>query len=64
MWRMARDLVAKGVLQRWAYISCFSICQPGQEEARFEHMKKLIAASVPEFQLTPSSESDALAARK
>jgi len=40
-------------LQRWAYISCFAVCLPGQEEATFERLKKFIAASVPEFQLTP-----------
>jgi hypothetical protein len=53
MWWMARDLLRTGVLQRWAYISCFSVCPPGQEEATFERIKKLIAAAVPEFQLTP-----------
>ena len=53
MWLMARELVTKGVLQRWAYISYFAICPPGREEVTYERMKKLIAASVPEFQLTP-----------
>jgi hypothetical protein len=48
---LARDLLLKGVLQRWAYVSFFSVCPPGQEEATFERMKQLIAASVPEFQL-------------
>jgi hypothetical protein len=61
MWWMARDLFRTGVLQRWAYISFFSFCYPGQEEATFERMKKLIAASVPEFQLTPSVRETALA---
>ena len=55
MWWMARDLFLTGVLQRWAYVSYFSVCAPGQEEATFERMKKLIAASVPEFQLTPAA---------
>ena len=50
---LVRDLLLKGVLQRWAYISYFSACLPGQEEATFARMKKLIAASVPEFQLPP-----------
>jgi hypothetical protein len=53
MWWMARNLLTTGVLQRWAYISCFAICPPGQEDATFERMKKFIAASVPEFQLVP-----------
>ena len=64
MWSMARDLVQKGELQRWAYISYFSVCVPGQEEATFERMKKLIAASVPEFQLTPKPAPTALTARQ
>lgn len=53
MWWMAEDLLRTGVLQRWAYVSCFHYCLPGQEDAAFERMKKMIAASVPEFQLTP-----------
>ena len=50
-----RDLLFTGVLQRWAYVSYFSICAPGQEEVTFARMKRLIAASVPEFQLPPRS---------
>lgn len=50
---LVRDLLLKGILQRWAYVSYFSECLPGQEEATFARMQKLIAASVPEFQLPP-----------
>jgi hypothetical protein len=53
LWRVPRDLLLNGILERWAYISYFSACEPGQEDATFERMKKLIAASVPEFQLVP-----------
>ena len=53
MWWMARNLLRTGVLQRWAYISCFAKCLPGQEDATYEQMKKFLAASVPEFQLVP-----------
>jgi len=53
MWWMARDLLFTGVLQRWASISYFAHCAPGQEDATFERMKKLIVASAPEFQLVP-----------
>jgi hypothetical protein len=56
MWWMARDLVQKGVLQRWAYVTCFSICFPGQEEAAFSRMKEFVASSVPEFQLAPPAK--------
>jgi hypothetical protein len=51
MWWMARDLVTRGVLQRWAYVSCFSACAPGQEEAAYARMREWIAAAVPQFQL-------------
>ena len=51
MWWMARDLVCTGTLQRWAYVGCFAICLPGEEEPTFERMKQFIAAAVPDFQL-------------
>ncbi len=54
MWWLARDLLRTGVLQRWAYVSYFSVCAPGQEDATFERMKQLIAASVPEYQFPPN----------
>jgi hypothetical protein len=53
MWSMAGHMLRTGVLQRWAYVSCFSVCQPGHEEATFDRMKQFIAAAVPEFQKTP-----------
>lgn len=59
MWWMARDLLRTGVLQRWAYVTCFSVCQPGQEEATFNRMKQFLAAAVPEFQLTPRAGASA-----
>lgn len=54
IWWLTRDLMTTGVLQRWAYVSYFAICSPGQEEATFQRMEKLIAASVPKFQLPPA----------
>jgi hypothetical protein len=57
MWLMARDLLTKGLLQRWAYVACYSICLPGQEDALLERMKKFIAAAVPEFQTTTGEGS-------
>lgn len=47
---MLFHLVRHGVLQRWAYVSWFSACPPGREEATYARMKELIVASVPEFQ--------------
>lgn len=56
-WWIPRDLMLNGVLERWSYVSYFSPCLPGQEQATFERMKKLIALSVPEFQLVPKVSS-------
>lgn len=53
MWWLARDLVRTGVLQRWAYVSYFTVCAPGQEDAAFERVTNLVAHSVPEFQFPP-----------
>ncbi len=52
-WWMARDLLLTGVLDRFSYISYFSTCAPGQEDATFERMKNIIADTVPKFQLVP-----------
>jgi hypothetical protein len=54
MWRIGRDLLRTGILQRWAYVTWFSTCAPGQEAATYARMGEVIAAAVPEFQLTPS----------
>lgn len=51
LWWMTRDMVTRGVLQRWAYISCFSACSPGQEQATYARISEWIAAAVPRFQL-------------
>jgi hypothetical protein len=53
MWSMARQLVFKGVLQRWAYVRFIGYCWPGQEDAMYGNIKQVIAAAVPQFQLTP-----------
>jgi hypothetical protein len=60
MWWMARDLLRTGVLQRWAMISYFTICRPGQEDAAFERLKQFIRASAPDFQLVPRPSPPAL----
>lgn len=56
MWWMARDLVRTGVLQRWAYVSYFAVCQPGQEQATYDRLAQLISESCPEFQLASGSK--------
>ena len=55
MWSMAKNMLLTGVLQRWAYISCFADSPPGQEAATFERIKTFIASAVPEFQKPPAS---------
>lgn len=52
MWRMGKELVKTGLLQRWAYVAYFSTCAPGQEAALTERLKSFVGRSVPEFQLT------------
>lgn len=64
MWWMAKRLLSTGVLQRWAYVSCWSTCLPGQEQATFERMKKFIATTVPQFQLVPKPPASTLTARQ
>jgi hypothetical protein len=63
MWLMGRDLVMKGLLQRWAYIAYYARCNPGQENALLERMKSFVAQSVPEFQVTAAAERTAQSAR-
>jgi hypothetical protein len=58
MWLMGRDLLTKGLLQRWAYVACFSRCLPGQEEQMLERMKQFIAEAVPQFQTTTGNSAD------
>jgi Protein of unknown function (DUF3485) len=58
------DLLHTAVLERWAYVSYFIPCEPGQEEATFERVKRLIAASVPEFQLPPRTTRDSTVAQQ
>lgn len=50
-WWMARDLLTKGLLQRWAYVTYFAACPPGLEQVTFDRMKNFIVEAVPQFQL-------------
>ena len=49
---MTKGLLSEGVLQRWAYVTYFAICNPGDEDATFDKMARFIAESVPKFQTT------------
>ena len=53
LWAISRDLVTSGTLYPWGYVSCFTRCEPGQEGAYLQRMKRLIAMTAPEFQITP-----------
>jgi hypothetical protein len=64
MWSMAKQLVLKGVLERWAYVRFYALCEPGQEDATFEQIKKMIVVSVPQFQLTPKPVSATMSAQR
>jgi hypothetical protein len=58
MWMMTKGLLSEGELQRWAYVTYFAICQPGDEEATFDKMAGFIAESVPQFQTTTGKPKD------
>lgn len=63
MWWMARDLVTRGTLERWAYITCFSAFPEDREEATWARMQEFIVASVPRFQKTTGPASPLASAR-
>ena len=50
LWSMWKTALGKGVTERWAYISYYTTCQPGQEADTFERLQGFIKATVPEFQ--------------
>jgi hypothetical protein len=69
MWWMAKDLISTGVLERWAYVSCFAVCYPGQEAEMYTAMTRLLSGAVPEFQTatlptSPNGEIGPLGSRK
>jgi len=53
LWSMWKTMLQKGQMERWAYVSYFVTCLPGEEQATFERLEKLIRATAPEFQLVP-----------
>lgn len=46
-----RHMLKTGELQRWAYITYFAACQPGQEDRAFRRIQRLMNKTLPEFQL-------------
>jgi hypothetical protein len=57
MWSLAKTMLEKRELERWAYISYFATCLPGREEATFARLEQFIRASVPEFQTATGQTS-------
>ncbi len=53
MWSMAKSLIMRQELERWAYVTVFAPCQPGMEGKVFERMKQFIKDSVPRYQTFP-----------
>lgn len=51
VWWMAEHLLKTGELQRWAYITYFAACTPGQEDRAFRRVQRLMNKTLPEFQL-------------
>jgi len=64
MWSTTKHLLATGERHRWAYVACLALSTPGQENAVFERIRQFIAASAPEFQLTPPPAAAAVTARQ
>jgi hypothetical protein len=60
LWSIAQRMVKTGELERWAYISYFVACAPGQEEGTFERLQRFIRASVPDFQIAKGKPLGAL----
>lgn len=51
-WWMIQDLVTRGMLQRWAYISVLAFCQPGTEDEAYRRASELISATTPYFEVS------------
>jgi hypothetical protein len=66
LWSIAKTMLEKEELERWAYISYFVTCLPGQEKTTFESLEDFIRMSVPDFQTVagpPSNGPERVAAR-
>jgi hypothetical protein len=58
LWSATWAVLTTGIRERWAYISYFAPCLPGQEQATFERLEKMIQDSVPEFQIVSGPRAD------
>jgi hypothetical protein len=46
-----KHMLRTGELQRWAYITYFAPCAPGQEAQAFSRIQRLMNKTLPDFQL-------------
>jgi len=51
------DLLQTRELPRWSYVSCFSTCLPGEEEATYDRIQQFIRSAAPEFQVLQRPET-------
>ena len=51
MWLMGREILSSGTLQRWAFMSCYTVCQPSGETTAYDQLKRFLIAALPEFQI-------------
>jgi hypothetical protein len=51
LWSLARSMMEKKEMERWAYISYFVTCLPGQEQGTYTRLEQFIQSSVPDFQV-------------
>jgi hypothetical protein len=50
LWNQAVTWLTSGKMQRWAYVSLFCACLPGEEEEALKRITQVAGAAVPEFQ--------------
>jgi hypothetical protein len=55
VWSQTLHMLRTGELQRWAYISLFTTCLPGQEAPTVEWMTRWIQEAAPQFQVPPAA---------
>lgn len=46
-WRMITDIIARGESPRWAYLAFFTTCEPGEEDAAFARIAKVVSLATP-----------------
>jgi len=55
---MWKNVLERGVVERWAYISYFAPCLPGRESDSFRELQKFIEATAPDIQTVTGERVD------